>query len=240
MAHDDVYQLTLDGPGKNALSTALMTSVLQQIRSAGGRPLLVTGAGDAFSAGLNLKEVAAFEPVEMARYLLLLDELIDALFDYPGPTVACVNGHAIAGGCVLVLCCDLRVAADDPRIRIGLNEVARGLEFPPKILALARHRVPPRSVTRVLLEGGLHDPRAAFQHGLVDEVSADAAATARAHIATLAAHPRAVYTSTKRALRAGALALSEEQRRHFDQHVVPAWCAPEVKTRVLAALKPSR
>jgi len=234
---NDLTELTLDGPGKNAMSTVLMTKALEQIRSAAGRPLLVTGAGDAFSAGLNLKEVAAFDPLDMARYLLLLDELIDALFDYPGPTVACVNGHAIAGGCVLVLCCDLRVAADDPKIRIGLNEVARGLEFPPKILALARRRVPPRSIERVLLEAGLHDPRTAVQHGLVDEVAADAAATARAHLATLAAHPRAVYTATKRALRAGALALSDEQRRHFSDVVVPAWCAPEVKARVLAALK---
>jgi len=236
----DVYELTLDGPGKNAMSTTLMTDTLQQIRSAGGRPLLLTGAGDTFSAGLNLKEVAAFDPPGMTRYLLLLDELIDTLFEYPGPTVACVNGHAIAGGCVLVLCCDLRVAADDPKIRIGLNEVARGLEFPPKILALARRRVPPRSIERVLLEAALHDPRAALQHGLVDEVTADAATAARAHLATLAAHPRAVYTATKRALRAGALALSDEQRRHFTEHVVPAWCAPEVKARVLAALKPSR
>ena len=234
---NDLTELTLDGPRKNAMSTVLMTKALEQIRSAAGRPLLVTGAGDAFSAGLNLKEVAAFDPLDMARYLLLLDELIDALFDYPGPTVACVNGHAIAGGCVLVLCCDLRVAADDPKIRIGLNEVARGLEFPPKILALARRRVPPRSIERVLLEAGLHDPRTAVQHGLVDEVAADAAATARAHLATLAAHPRAVYTATKRALRAGALALSDEQRRHFSDVVVPAWCAPEVKARVLAALK---
>jgi enoyl-CoA hydratase/carnithine racemase len=236
----DTYELTLNGPGKNAMSTALMASMLLEIRSAAGRPLLVTGTGDVFSAGLDLKEVAALDQPGMERYLLLLDELIDALFDYPGPTVACVNGHAIAGGCVLVLCCDLRIAADDPAVRIGLNEVARGLEFPPKVLALARRRVPPRSLERVVLEGALHDPRTALQHGLVDEVAADVQAAARAHLATLAAHPRPVYVATKRALRDGALALSDEQRRHFREHVVPAWCAPEVKARVLAALKPSR
>jgi enoyl-CoA hydratase len=236
----DTYVLTMDGPGKNALGTALMTRMLEELRNAAGRPLLVTGAGDTFSAGLNLKEVAALAPPGMERFLLLLDDLIDALYGYPGPVVACVNGHAIAGGCVVALCCDLRIATDDPAARIGLNEVARGLEFPPKILALARRRVPPRSIERVVLEGALHDPRTALQLGLVDEVAADAPAVARARLATLAGHRRATYVATKRALRDGTLDLSDAGRRHFREHVVPAWCAPEVKAAVLAALTPRR
>src|SRR6185436_9330094 len=122
----DVYTLTIDGPGKNSLSTAVMQDVIRQVREADGRPVLVTGAGDAFSAGLNLKEVASLDAAGMERYLGLLDDMIDALFGYDGPMVACVNGHAIAGGCVIALCADLRVAADDPKIRIGLNEVALG------------------------------------------------------------------------------------------------------------------
>jgi enoyl-CoA hydratase/carnithine racemase len=235
-----VYELTIAGAGKNALGSSVMEDLRDRLRAAGDRPLLLTGAGDAFSAGLNLKEVAALDRPGMERFLLLLDDLIDALFEYPGPTVACVNGHAIAGGCVLVLCCDYRVAADDPAIRIGLNEVALGLEFPPKILALARRRVPPRWLERVVLEAGLHPPRTARELGLVDEVAADPMPLAREHLERLAAPPLAVYTATKRALRAGALDLSEESRRYFRDHVVPAWCAPETKDRVRAALAPRR
>lgn len=232
----DLATLVMDGPGKNSLGTGMMTRMLAQIRAADGRPLLVTGAGDAFSAGLDLKEVAALDPAGMERYLVLLDELMDALWTYPAPVVAYVNGHAIAGGCVVALCCDLRIAVDDPRPRIGLNEVARGLEFPPKIMRLARRRVPPRSLERVVLEAALHDPRTAFALGLVDEVAADAAGVARARLETLASHPRATYVATKRALRDGALDLTDAERRHFREHVVPAWCAPEVKDAVRAAL----
>ena len=134
----DVYQLTIEAPGRNALGTALMTRLLEQIRGAAGRPLLVSGAGDTFSAGLDLKEVAALERAGMERFLGLLDDLVDALYGHPAPTVACVNGHAIAGGCILALCCDLRVARDDATVRIGLNEVPLGLEFPPKLLKLVR------------------------------------------------------------------------------------------------------
>ncbi len=237
---NDLHELVLSAPGKNALGTAMMERLLAQVRAAGGRPLLVIGAGGAFSAGLDLKEVATLDPPGMTRLLELLDAVVDALFGYPGPTVACVNGHAIAGGCILALCCDLRVATDDPAARIGLNEVALGLEFPPKLLALVRRRVPPRALDHVVLEGGLYDPRTALQLGLVDEVVADAPMVARARLARLAAHPRAGYVATKRALRDGALALSEADRRYFHDVIVPAWCAPETKERVRAALAPRR
>jgi Delta3-Delta2-enoyl-CoA isomerase len=234
------YDLTITGAGKNALATGVMQDLLGKLREAGGRPMLVTGAGDAFSAGLNLKEVASLDAAGMERFLLLLDELIDALYGYEGPTVAAVNGHAIAGGCVLALCCDLRVAADDPRVRIGLNEVALGLEFPPKILKLARRRVAPRSLERVTLEAGLHEPRRALELGLVDEVAADPLARGRALLAGLAAHPPAVYAATKRSLRAGTITLGPEDRRQFREAVLPGWCSPETKARVEQALRPKR
>jgi enoyl-CoA hydratase/carnithine racemase len=163
--------------------------------------------------------------------------MMDALFEHEGPMVACVNGHAIAGGCVIALCADLRVAAADPRIRIGLNEVALGLEFPPKIMKLARHRLSRHQVERALLEAGLYDPETAVRLGFVDEVSPDPVARARALLDAIAAHPRPIYAATKRTLRAGALTLGDADRRYFRGEVLPKWTAPAVKEKVLAALK---
>ena len=112
-------ELTLESPGKNALSTAVMEALRARLEEAGGEPLLLTGAGDVFSAGLDLKEVAAIAGVEDARRLIgALERLVEALFLYPGPTVALVNGHAIAGGCVLALCCDRRVLTAKPGVRV--------------------------------------------------------------------------------------------------------------------------
>ena len=233
----DVYTLTIEGPGKNALSTAVMQDVIRQVREAAGRPTLVVGAGDAFSAGLNLKEVASLDVPGMERFLGLLDDMMDALFEHEGPMVACVNGHAIAGGCVIALCADLRVAAADPRIRIGLNEVALGLEFPPKIMKLARHRLSRHQVERALLEAGLYDPETAVRLGFVDEVSSDPLARARVLLDAIAAHPRPIYAATKRTLRAGALGLGDADRRYFRDEVLPRWTSPAVKEKVLAALK---
>jgi len=237
---DDVYELTIEGPGRNALGTAVMRRLLAGLAEAGGRPVLLRGAGVTFSAGLDLKEVAGLDAVGTERYLLLLDDLIDALYGHAGPTVAAVNGHAIAGGCVLALCCDLRVMTDDTKLRIGLNEVALGLEFPPKILALARRRISRRWIDRVLLEAALHAPAAAVELGLVDELATDCLATARARIGAMAAHSPHTYAATKRSLRAGALDLNDDTRRYFHDIVVPAWCAPETKARVRAALERRR
>ena len=235
-----MYTLILDGPGKNALSSALMESIITRLREAGGEPVLLTGAGDAFSAGLDLKEVAGLDRPGAERFLGTLERMAEALFTYPAPMVACVNGHAIAGGCVVELCADYRVLADSPKLRIGLNEVALGVQFPPTVLAVVHHRVPPRGLERVVLEAALHDPQTALALGLVDEVAVDVQGTARARLETLARHPRDAYVATKRALRAGVLDLSEAVRSRFREELVPSWITPGVKERVTAVLAPRR
>src|SRR5262249_12661406 len=108
----DAYELTLAAPGRNALGAAVMEDIRSRLHAAAGRPVLLAGSGGAFSAGLNLKEVAALDRDGMARFLDLLETLIEELYCYPGPVVAAITGHAIAGGCVLALCCDHRVIVD--------------------------------------------------------------------------------------------------------------------------------
>ena len=68
--------------------------------------------------------------------------------------VACVNGHAIAGGCLIARCAEHRVAIDDPATRIGSNEVALGLEFPPRIPRVAQERIASRSRAEWIGRGG--------------------------------------------------------------------------------------
>ena len=235
-----MVEITLAAPGKNALSTSLMESICERLRTAAGAPVLLVGAGDAFSAGLNLKEVVGLDRAGMTRFLELLEETVATLFAYSGPTVACVNGHAIAGGCVLALCCDHRIAAADPRLRMGLNEVALGVPFPPRTLAAVLQRVPPRSRDEVLLGAELHGVEAALRLGLVDESVADPVARARERLGFLASHPADAYAATKRTLRAALVAASDVHLRHLHDVIVPAWCAPAVRARLGDALRPRR
>lgn len=237
MLRDGFYDLVLDSPGKNALGTAMMDSIVARLDEAAGEPVRLSGAGDALSAGLDLKEIASLDAAGIARFVERVERLMAALFDYPGPTVACVNGHAIAGGCVLTVCCDYRVATTDERARVGLNETAIGLVFPPKILRIVTHRIPPRSAHEVLLRGALYAPADALRLGLVDELAGDARAVSEARIRELAALPRVAYGATKRALRAGVTSFSPGEYEAALRETLPVWSSDAVKQRVVGRLK---
>lgn len=231
-----IVELVLEAPGKNALGLAHMERIIRETRAAAGAPLLVRGAGDTFSAGLDLKEVASNDLEAMRRFLATLEEMVETLYDYPGPMVAAVNGHAIAGGCVIALCAEHRVATTNPRARIGLNEVALGVEFPPKTLAMVRRRVPPRAVERVVLGAALFAPADALALSLVDELADDPVAAGRAALERLAAHPVVAYGETKRALRDGALRGTEAACQRFQADAVPRWAGDELKATIRALL----
>lgn len=233
-----MIEIAMNGPAKNALGTAMMTWLVERLAAANGQPVLLTGAGDAFSAGLDLKQVASLDDEGMTAFLRLLERCVSALYLYPGPTVALVNGHAIAGGCVLALACDVRVATDDARARIGLNEVALGVRFPPRVMKMVRDRVPGPSQVPVILGAGLFSPSEALAHGLLDAISPDAGPMARARLAALAALPADAYAAAKRALR-GAVDTDlapDEVEASWMWECVPIWTSDAVKARVRKVL----
>ena len=81
----------MNAPGKNALGTELMTWLVDRLAEARGEPIFLAGAGDSFSAGLNLKEVASLDAPGMTRFLGTLERMVAALFHYPGPVVAWIT-----------------------------------------------------------------------------------------------------------------------------------------------------
>jgi enoyl-CoA hydratase len=233
-----MVDIVMNGPGKNSLGTEMMAFVEERLKAAGGSPVLLTGAGDAFSAGLNLKEVASLNEADMSRFLDRLEATLCALYQYPAPVVALVNGHAIAGGCVLALCCDWRVGVDNPKVRMGLNEVALGLRFPPRIWEIVRRQVPSSHHQEVLLGAGLFEPGHALRVGLLDVVASDAEGLARRELERLSKLPAKAYAATKRDLRGDKATdlYAEDAWKLRVREMLPVWTSPEVKQRVLAVL----
>ncbi|MFT7667610.1 MAG: enoyl-CoA hydratase [Planctomycetota bacterium] len=232
----DMYEIKMGFPARNALGTDLMIWLDEQLTLAGDQPVLLTGSGDAFCAGLNLKELAATSTQDMPTFLGRIDDFASRLFDHPEPTVAWINGHAIAGGCVLALCCDYRVVQRSPKTRMGLNEVALGACFPPRVLSIVKARLSAAHVHEVLLGAQLYDVDHALRLGLVDEVADDAEARSKDWLEKLAAHPRQTYHQTKRQLRTSVTEMSEKQRRRFLEVEIPIWTSAEMRQRVLAIL----
>lgn len=233
----DAKQITLSGPGKNSLSTSLMLRALDEVSRAKDAPIFLTGDGDDFSAGLNLKEVSTLDVGGMTTFLTALEDLVKALYEHPAPVVGYINGHAIAGGCVLALCCDVRVMTNREGARIGLNEVALGLRFPPLTFSMVRSRLTALSLERVLLEAGLYRADEARHLGLIDVIGSEA--EARSILATMASYPRDIYAATKLLLRP-RLDIAEADRTKFREETIPYWASPERRAALLSVLEKKR
>ncbi len=128
----ELIVLTLNRPrARNAIDDALLDALSGALwdvsPGAGTRAVVITGAGDTFSAGMDLKERAGFDDERLADQHRRIVELIGLLRELPVPVMAAVEGFALAGGFELALACDLVVAARDARF--GLPEVGVGI-FP--------------------------------------------------------------------------------------------------------------
>jgi len=132
--------------------------------------------------------------------------------------------HAIAGGCVMTLCCDVRVMTAREGVRIGLNEVALGLRFPPRTYKMCANRVPGPSLARVLLEADLYSASRRGRLGLIDVI---ARRTMPSRGSRSSRPIRATPMRQRSELFAGPLAVPEEEQQRFVREVVPTWASPE-------------
>jgi len=230
------YEIRIDRPRRNAIDVEFLTWFETQLTAAGGAPLLLSGSSAAFCAGLDLRFLLTLEGTHLEHFLRGVERLCQSLYDYPGPVVALVEGHAIAGGCALLACCDQRVCTAREEVRIGLTELALGACFPPATLRICRDRIPRRFQEEILLGAGLYSPREALQVGLVDRVESNPRAVAEAILAQLAAHPQDVYAHTKRALREGVSQPSAQEERRFTAEELPRWSSETLRSRVRTML----
>src|SRR5262245_24816599 len=152
-----VVVLSMRAGKANAIGAAFLDRLsgqLDAVEAAGAGALVLTGEGKAFSAGLDLPELAALDRAGLERFIRRFSEVMLRVFALPFPVVAAVNGHAIAGGCVLALQADVRIAAAGGA-RIGLNEAAIGIGLPSTVLETLRCQVAPASLVPIALEGRL-------------------------------------------------------------------------------------
>jgi enoyl-CoA hydratase len=125
----------------NALDLELLHAITEALAAADEQTaVVITGTGTAFSAGVDLQRVVAGGAPYLAEFLPALTAAFLAIFDHPGPVLAAINGHAIAGGCVIAAACDVRVMSQG---MIGLAELSVGVPFPVAALEIVRHAAGP-------------------------------------------------------------------------------------------------
>ena len=105
------------------------------------KAVILTGTGSSFSAGVDLFRVVKDGPEYGRRVLPRARRLLRAALTLPKPMIAAINGHAIAGGCILAACCDHRIMVEGTG-RIGIPELAVGVPFPALPLQIMAARLP--------------------------------------------------------------------------------------------------
>jgi enoyl-CoA hydratase len=230
--HDaGVRVLTLDRPPANAITEELLEDLTAALEAAAAadavRAVVLTGAGTFFGGGFDL--TAPPRDAEATRRLgaLYRDSHL-RLLTFPKPTVAMVNGHAIAGGLVQVLACDLRLGVEG-RHRVGLNEVAIGASFPRVALEIVRLRLSHAAASELLLGARIHPGSEAIRLGVVEAMlpSTTFRATVLERAARMGAFPREAYAHTKAALLAETVARVEAETPEEAERAMAVWTTAE-------------
>jgi len=205
-----VAVVSLARPPVNALDLPMIEQLESTFaRLAGEAPpagVVLTGVGASFSAGVDTKAFMSYDRDGRHRMVLAITRMTRAILLLSCPLVAAVNGHALGGGFVLMLCADYRLAVDDSTIRLGLTEARAGVPFPAGPVAIMKHEVPAGLLRQLTLSSRVLSPQDFVPHGVIDALTAreriveEAVAAAR----DLASQP--AFAVVKRQVRGGLAA----------------------------------
>ncbi len=220
---DGVRVLRMRFGSANALGPVVCEQILEAL-DAERCPTVLTGEGRVFSAGLNLIELDGLDRAELAAFLERFSVLMVRALTARYPLVAAVNGHAVAGGCVLAMACDRRVGTRGP-YKVGMNEMAIGLTLPAVVTEILRGKLCAEHAHTVVLGGALYEPEQACQVGLLDELADDAeAAVDRAcALAAELARGEAEFATMKGTLVAPIVERFRQTREALDHCFVESW-----------------
>ena len=184
-----------------------LNSCIDEAEASDVRAVVLTGHSGFFSVGMALPELLPLSRKDMETFLDDVGSTFARILNSPLPFVAAMNGHAVAGGCILALYCDYRVCGGGPW-RIGFSEVQIGLGLPPFITDVLRQAVTKSADwVAVAHRGRMMSPKEAQSMGLIDEVVlGDRVNQMALHRATLLANrPPLAFAQIKREYRRPAL-----------------------------------
>lgn len=215
----------------NALNIDFLKAIdaaLDDLEKSPPRAAVITGQGSVFGAGVDLPELLSGGEAYVREFMPLLVKVFEHLATFPKPMVAAVNGHAIAGGAILLLTCDQRIIAKG-RAKVGLSEVLVGVQFPAWALEIARFATPPQHFPTLICTGRSYSPEESLARGLVDElVEPDNLMLRSLEVAEeLASILPETFTATKLAVRRPMIEAARAGSAS-NAEVTEYWCSPSV------------
>jgi enoyl-CoA hydratase len=205
-----------------------LTGALDELERSDARAGIITGTGKIFGAGVDLPALLEGGPDYVRRFVPMMLKSFERLATFGKPLVAAINGHALAGGAIMMLACDQRLLARGTS-RLGLTEVLVGVVFPAWALEIARWSTPPQHFSTLICTGRTYLPEESLTRGLVDELVEPERLLDRAcEVAEeMAAIPEAAFATTKLAVRRPMIEAARAEAARTDAQLLDFWCKPE-------------
>ena len=232
--HDGIAVLRIEHGKANILDMELCSAIVEAFDDANeARAVVLTGTGTIFSAGVDLFRVLEGGASYIDDFVPAMGRAFERIFIHPAPVVCAANGHAIAGGCLLVAAADQRLMAQGTG-RIGIPELQVGVPFPPIALEIMRFATPPQHFQTIAYRAGTHEPPAALALGLIDEVVEPDKLIdhALAVAERLASVHRETFAITKREIRRPALVRIRALEQTVAREVHDRWLEPGTLERI--------
>ena len=222
----DVRVIAMARPPVNAINLALVEELAAAFAAARDdeacRAVVLTGIEGVFSAGIDTREVPAYDAAARAHMLRAVNRTILTLYALPKPVVAAVSGHALGAGLVLALACDLRLAARG-EFRLGLTEAQAGVPYPAGPLAVVQAELTPELARVLSLTAVVGDPESHLLGRTVDRVVAHHLLRTEAvrEAQQMAVLP--AFRAVKAQLRAATVARLQHIVEHDDEPLLAGW-----------------
>jgi len=169
---DKIAQITLDDGKVNVMNWEFFSELnesLDRAQADDAGALILTSRPGVFSAGLDLKLLPTQSTMEKLKFQRAFATTMLRVYQFPIPTIAAYEGHAIAGGAILSYACDRFMILDGP-YKVQINEVVNKMVIPNWILLICRSSIPHRWWKEALLHSRAYTPREAFERGIVDDL----------------------------------------------------------------------
>jgi enoyl-CoA hydratase/carnithine racemase len=240
--HGQVEMLSLDRSTTNAIDLALvqeLTAVLREVKADPAiRALILRSANDKFfSIGFDIPHLIERSEKELAAFYKAFNQMCLDLYILPKPTLAAIEGHAIAGGCILALCCDYRFIAEGRKL-MGLNEIKLGLPVPYVADSILRNLVGIRYAREIMDTGDFYPPQTSLQMGLVDHVlpMEELQSFAMKRAKSLAAHPSQAFSMIKHNRTEMVESQIRTRLEEKEQRFIESWFSAEAQVLLREAM----
>ncbi len=238
-----VATMYLDKAPTNPLDNMMVNELSQSLstleKEEGVTSVILTSSNDKiFSFGFNLPELIELDRPDFEAFFENFNKLCIQLYTFPKPLLASVNGYAIAGGCILALCCDYRLVASGKNL-MGLNEVKLGVPVPWTATVILRELLGKRLTEQMLLSGRLYSPSQLLQNGIADELCnpEDLKEISVERAIEFGSCLNAAYRDMKRELRQKVVNSIMDGVREHDKRFIDLWYSEEAQELLKEAAK---